>query len=264
MNIIFSTNEKYIENLIITLRSLEDNLVKYNKVNIYILNKEVSSESKDKVKNFLTTDKLSIQWIKVDETRIKHLKTTEWIEKNDNGTKHLVETGLVRETYYRLLIEELFPHLDKVIYLDCDLVICEDLNKLWDISFDNKFLLARQDMGNSKFSWESGVSCYKELNIPPESKYFNAGVLVINLKLWREHNVSQKVIEYIDKYKKIINRWDQDGLNAILWDKWKELDLRWNASYKYERIKKPFIYHFTGSIKANKFDNIRLKYLKSE
>jgi lipopolysaccharide biosynthesis glycosyltransferase len=53
----------------------------------------------------------------------------------------------------------------------------------------------------------------------------------MDVEKFRKDNISEKIIEYIAKNRKYINWWDQDGFNAILFDKWKEIDPRWNQPY---------------------------------
>jgi len=84
------------------------------------------------------------------------------------------------------------------------------------------------------------IKNYKELGISDKAKHFNSGVLVLNLNVWRKNNLYEKIIEYIknDKYFQESLCHDQDALNAILSNNWKELDHRWNQI--------PHIYRFSS------------------
>ena len=130
--------------------------------------------------------------------------------------------------YARLLVQWVIPpDVDKVLYLDSDVVVLEDLAELWDSDVEEKTVLAVQD----RTGWVSsrgGLSNYRELGIPADSKYFNSGVLLINLKKWRERNRSEQAFTYLNDYREIIQMEDQEALNAILFDDWGELDFRWN------------------------------------
>ncbi|MGV2389886.1 MAG UNVERIFIED_CONTAM: hypothetical protein LVR29_21425 [Microcystis novacekii LVE1205-3] len=102
--------------------------------------------------------------------------------------------------YYRLLIPYLLPpSLEKVIYLDCDLILKEDLNNLWKIDVDNQYLLTVQDMGCPLVSSKNGLKTYQELQISPDTPYFNSGVMILNLKKWREDDISFEVINYAEE-----------------------------------------------------------------
>jgi lipopolysaccharide biosynthesis glycosyltransferase len=171
-------------------------------------------------------------------------------------------------TYYRLFLPELLPkHLDKVIYLDCDLIVMTDIGRLWQLDIEPYYVLAAQDVGILKVSHPSGLLNYQELGIPADGKYFNAGVLVLNLARWRQHQMGRQIIEYMEQNPEFIRLHDQDALNAMLFDKWGELDLRWNQTphlYRnfrswretpfsqevYRRaVASPYIIHFASSAK---------------
>jgi lipopolysaccharide biosynthesis glycosyltransferase len=171
-------------------------------------------------------------------------------------------------TYYRLFLPELLPrNLNKVIYLDCDLIVMTDIGPLWQLEVEPYYLLAAQDVGVLAVSHPSGLLNYQELGIPADRKYFNAGVLVLNLARWRQDRMGHQIIEYMEQNPKFIRLHDQDALNAMLFDKWGELDLRWNQTphlYRnfrswretpfsqevYRRtVTSPYIIHFASSAK---------------
>lgn len=148
--------------------------------------------------------------------------------------------------YARLLIPELLPvEVEKALYLDCDLVVLDDLGKLWDTDVTQCSLLAVRDL-IAHVSAPGGLVNYRELGIPAETKYFNSGVLLMNLKKWRECHISEQVFEYLKTHREIIQMVDQEGLNAILYADWGELDFRWNwqipwRNYRLGMRKMPWI-----------------------
>jgi len=161
--------------------------------------------------------------------------------------------------------------MKKVIYLDSDLLVLGDLAQLWDKDITDTFLLAVQDMGEPYVSSPRALNNFKELGIPAYYKYFNAGVMIINLNRWRAEQISRLALDYLEQNKAIIRWWDQDALNAVLAGNWSELDPRWNQiphifqypSWKespfdknaYERIiTDPFIIHFATSSKPWQYD----------
>ncbi|MBV8885384.1 MAG: hypothetical protein JO235_15515, partial [Chroococcidiopsidaceae cyanobacterium CP_BM_RX_35] len=124
----------------------------------------------------------------------------------------------------------------------------------------------------------------KELGISSDCKYFNAGVLVINLKKWRAENMSEKVIEYVIKNPKFILWADQDGLNPVLAGKWNMLNPRWNQQSSIhdfsfwkdspfseemynDVVHHPYIIHFSApykpwnSLKAHPSKHLFFQYL---
>jgi len=131
-------------------------------------------------------------------------------------------------TYAKLLLPHLIPDdVSKVLYLDSDLVVRDDLANLWDTDLGDKALFAVRD----RIAWVSaprGLANYRELGIPQDAKYFNAGLLLVNLAKWRETKISERIFSYLRTYDAIIKMEDQEGLNAVLFDDWGELPFRWN------------------------------------
>jgi lipopolysaccharide biosynthesis glycosyltransferase len=67
-----------------------------------------------------------------------------------------------------------------------------------------------------------------ELEIPQDSTYFNSGVLLINLKFWRENHLSSRLVDYVLKHRDELRFADQDALNAVCFNTWKLTDMTWN------------------------------------
>lgn len=140
-------------------------------------------------------------------------------------------------TYYRLLIPELLPsHFKKAIFLDSDLVVIEDLGKLWDIEMGENYLLAPQELWTPYVSSPAGLINYRELGIPADAKMLNPAVFVIDLEKWRTDCISAKCVEYLQQNREYVRVYDADVLNAMLVGKWGELDPRWNQT--------PYIFKF--------------------
>ena len=115
---------------------------------------------------------------------------------------------------------------------------------MWNQEIGDNYLLAVQDMGAPLVSSPRGLMNYQELGISADCKYMNSGVLVFNLKKWRQDNTSLAVINYLNDYKQYVRWFDQDGLNAVLAGKWGELDPRWNQM--------PYLFRF-GSWQESPF-----------
>ena len=147
--------------------------------------------------------------------------------------------------YYRILAPHLLPvNLKKVLYLDSDLIVMHPLEELWDIDLVDRALAAVIDGNPGRAT---------ELGLPAGAKYFNSGVMLINLEFWRRHDIEKKVIEFIKRNPDKLEHWDQDALNAVLVDNWTELNTHWNVQYE-TIIKAPPIYdaavaHFCGDVK---------------
>ncbi|MCM0592691.2 MAG: glycosyltransferase family 8 protein [Gloeotrichia echinulata IR180] len=249
--VVCAADNNYAMPLAVTVRSALANLKSNRKMSLFILDGGISKFNQRKIIKSLPSEQVDISWIKIDNRVLDNLVLT----------RHLTVT-----CYYRLLITKfLSQELDKVIYLDSDMVVTGNLENLWNIDLGNNYVLAVQDDVELYISMSSGLRNYHELGIDPDSKYFNSGLLVINLEKWRSENIGEKVIEYVKHNREYVQN-DQDGLNAVLAGKWGELHPRWNQMpriYHYsswkdspfaediynELLHQPNIIHFTNSPK---------------
>ncbi|MBU0615854.1 MAG: glycosyltransferase family 8 protein [Nanoarchaeota archaeon] len=214
ITIVCAANENFALPLEVMIRSLLENSRRYERVSIYILQRDFSHKNRLKI----SACKANIIWIDIkhDNPLFNHLKVSDHI---------------TLESYYRLFIPDLLPKAtDKVIYLDCDIIINDDIGKLWDTDIKDNYLMAVPEIQKDCLyvSSQHGLKLYKELCIPEKTKLFNAGVLLINLKRWRQDNFAGKVIDYLVQEKEHVKLHDQDGLNAMAKGIWKELNPRWN------------------------------------
>lgn len=167
--------------------------------------------------------------------------TLQWLHPARDALKGLAgNEHLPRSAYYRLLIPDLLPgDIEKAIYLDSDVLVLEDLRRLWNIDVGTRSHLAVHDLGQPyvSSSWEA-VPDYREQGLPADAKYFNSGVMLINLRYWRAERVAERVAEYVRGHDpKDLRFLDQAGLNAVLAGEWGELDPRWNQMhgiYEYD------------------------------
>ena len=126
--------------------------------------------------------------------------------------------------YYRLLAPRLLPaDLDKVLYLDSDIIVRQSLKDLWNIDLTGHALGAVPNFEDD---------ARKALGLPEGTKYFNSGVLLINLRFWRQSNVAERAISFIRNNPTKVQYWDQDALNATLVRSWIELQPPWNWQFR--------------------------------
>jgi lipopolysaccharide biosynthesis glycosyltransferase len=187
-----------------------------------------------------------------------------WVPANDSRFPGAPLWGRMSvSTYYKLLLAERLPtDLEKIIWLDCDLLVLTDVGRLWDQDLNGHHALAVQDAVVPLVSSRSGVAGWKELGIPAGTQYFNAGVMSINLTLWRRDRVGDRALEYVRRYRDRVYFWDQEGLNAVLAGQWAPLDPRWNHNVSVpsgatrsaqDADGDPWIIHFAGNVKPWRF-----------
>lgn len=227
ISIVAISNDNFAVHLATMLYSLFENKLPETIYQIYIIDGNLSKDNKLKINSLLKNYSTAPIYLNVDKKIYAHSK----------GWGHVT-----REAFYRISIPDLLGRsIKKAIYLDSDLIIKGDLQELWvNEQLEHYFLGAVEDPVE-----------FAGIRLPRGYKYFNSGVLLMNLIMWRLENISCKVLEFIKKNPSKIKWWDQDALNAILYNKWFPLDYKWN--YQVLRMGhlniKPIIIHFNSHIK---------------
>ena len=148
--------------------------------------------------------------------------------------------------YAKLFIQDLFPELDKVLYLDTDLIVLDDLTTLYNMSFDDNYIVGCE-------SHDYGKRQALELGI---DKYLNSGVMLLDLKAMRENKVSDYVRANFKPLLDKVSLWiyDETIINGLLHDKTKFISEEWNycanREYKGREVQEPKILHFIGADKS--------------
>ncbi|OLP16360.1 hypothetical protein BST81_21455 [Leptolyngbya sp. 'hensonii'] len=214
--LVCAADNHYAMGLAVTVLSAVKNLSPSHSILLFVIDGGISPTNRQRLERTLRSHPVTIEWLRPNPALVDDL---------------LLSGHLTSAAYYRLLIPDLLPpHLHRAIYLDCDLIVQGDLAQLWQFEMGGKALLAAVDIGVPSVSSERGLLNYRELGIPADARYFNSGVLCLDLVKWRNQNISASLIDYIRQHRQQIRWHDQDGLNAVLAGDWGELDPRWNRS----------------------------------
>ena len=190
-----SLNDKYIYPTIVAITSILENANSHTKYDFYILHTTNFLENnKNKLKNFEKKypNKCSINLI--DMTNFKF--------KNANLSRHIKTIA----AYYRLVLSELFPNINKMIYLDGDTLILDDLKEMYDINMDNYYYKGFLDISIDQF-------------LPNNDNYICSGILLINLETIRKDDIVNKMYDYMIKNNKKLYYHDQTIINGICSEK---------------------------------------------
>ena len=216
-NICYSLDNKYTEQTAVSIASILKNADIDDNVNFYILDGGLTKEDKNKLELLRNVKNFNIEYIKVNNNDFKNCPL---LQENNK------EYHVTIPTYYRFKLATYLNKLDKVLYLDCDIIVRTSLKELYNIDI-SKYAAAMVPDAESK----------KEalrLNI---KKYFNAGLMLINLDFWRKNNIENLLFDYALNNKDKILWQDQDIFNVVLSGKIKELDNTWNFQYfQYEKV----------------------------
>lgn len=211
--IFFSTDNNYILYLDVALKSLIANASKAYKYRIIVLNTGLDEGNVSKIMQNECSG-FKIDFVNISE-ELQNIKTS---------LKDVYHFSIV--TYYRLFIASLFPQYDKVVYLDCDLVVLGDISELYNTELGDNILGAapEQFVQNTK---EFRLYAEKALGVDPDG-YVNAGVLLMNLKEFRKCKIEEKFIKLITEYDFDLLDPDQAYLNYLCLGKIHVLPNGWN------------------------------------
>ena len=156
-------------------------------------------------------------------------------------------------TYYRLFIANIFAQYDKALYFDSDMIFLGDISKLYAIDLGDDLVAAAQEnvMQEDIF----GYYVEKVLDVPRRD-FFNAGMLVMNLKALREENIESKFLDLIARRTFSVTQ-DEDYLNVLCKDRVYKLGYEWNyMPIEGLCAKKPQIVHFKITLRPWKYDGV--------
>lgn len=211
--IFFAVDNGYVPFLAVTIESIIENSSNQYLYDLKILYTNISKENIGKIQK-LEKENLKIEFVNlnyyIDSIKDK-LYTRDYYSK---------------ATYFRLFLPTLYPQYDKVLYLDADIVVNEDIAKLYNIDIKNNLVGAATDEVVS-FSPIFSQYVEKVVGVSSYKHYFNAGVLIMNLKALREFNFQEKFLYMLEKVTFTVAQ-DQDYLNRICKGKVHFIDPLWN------------------------------------
>lgn len=219
--VFFATDDNYAPFLAVTFKSILDNASKDFSYKFYVLTTNLSSSYEKRIKEFESED-VKIEFIFLKET-IEKIK----------AKFHLRDYYSI-ETYYRFFIANMFPQYDKVLYCDCDVIVLGDIAELYNHNIDNYLVGAcpEEVMAEVKVF---GDYVEQALDVECE-KYFNAGVMLMNLDGFRKENIEEKFFDMLQKYTFRVTQ-DEDYLNVLCKGKVKLFHLGWNkTAFKNEKF----------------------------
>lgn len=144
-----------------------------------------------------------------------------------------------KETYYRLVLPELLPNYDKVLYLDSDMIAMDDVAKIYDENVDGYLLAACHDADTAGLynGYEKDKKRYTDqvLKLKEPYQYFQAGVLLLNLKEFRKRYTTKQILDFA-----VSENWqllDQDILNKLCEGAVKYIDMSWNVMVDFAGVR---------------------------
>lgn len=230
--VVVASNNHYAILLGALIKSIEVNHKTKEKIELYVIDDGISLENKDKIRASASLDMVTMHWFKTDNVVPDHVKIP------------ADKSAFPITAYLRLFAPNILPAgTKKFIYFDVDMIMLEEVSKLWNIDLKDNLIGAVQDLCLTAGSDWGGIPNYKELGIPPETKYFNSGMMVVDLAKWEKEDITNKIMQCLHDNIKSVNFPDQYGLNVVLVNRWMELNPKWN-NFAVNDVKDPYLIHY--------------------
>lgn len=213
-------------------------------ITIHIIGMNLDDISKTSLRGIAENRGATIHFYNIDEAYLDKFNLAM------NGPKHINVAAYIRLFTPEILSDD----IDKILYLDCDLIVVDDLSELWNTDINAYAVAGVVDAPNFR------LDTFRRLKYSNEYSYINSGVLLINLKYWRNNNILAKLMKYATDNSANIIYHDQDVINGVLYNAMLLLPVKNNmhhsfylrewAAYEYhseimEARNSPVIIHFS-------------------
>lgn len=217
--IAYGSDDNYAKYLGISMLSLFEHNTAFEEIVVFVLDCGISDENRERLSSIASAWRRQIRFINMTDA-IGSL--------NLNLGAHKIAIA----SYARLFLASILPEsCDRVLYIDCDTLIKDSLAELWATEFDNALIAGAQDTVDSYF--------LNVIGLPKGTKYVNAGILLINLKAWRDENIQSHFMDMISKFGGNVPHHDQGTINAVCGERRVIVPIRYNLTSN--------IYSFTAA-----------------
>lgn len=242
VNICFSINDLFFIPCCVAVKSILSSKRGEYKIAFYVLYNSLDSKNIKKLKKLVQSHNEEVYFHKVDIKDFEDLPIKKYSQYK-------------YENYFRINIPEIYKDIDKMLYLDSDIVVKSDIKELFDTNIPNSYLACVKEKYQDKNRIIEGLNAVApEYQLDSEYDYYNSGILLINCKKWREDNTTDRLREFAKLHHYLIYLPDQDTLNYVINKNIVYLDDEWNFQCNFEysscvpegTIK---IIHYVGEIK---------------
>jgi lipopolysaccharide biosynthesis glycosyltransferase len=232
-----TTNERYFPGLYCAVASALSHLDATREVDLKVLDGGISETSK------------KVLWHLVEKfgrsLRLEFVLINESIFRGAT-----LGPGLSYMAYCRALLPHLL-NVPRLIYLDCDVLVLRDLSELFDIELSRGKILAAVPDSETLTLSDDSYTLAGAMNLPADGRYFNSGVMLLNLNELRKENFTEKSLEFFKSRKGYYRFHDQSAFNFLLHGRIDELPEHWNrASWRFDEQEDnslDCILHYTSS-----------------
>lgn len=237
--IVLAADAAFAAPLATALRSVADANMPAWPLDFHVINEGMSEAAKRRIAGSLPEHSATISW---------HA-----IETLSFASQFSTRPGVSKMTFARLLLPRFLPQTcKKALYLDADILVLATLEPLWDLDLEGAIIAAVPDYCLDSVAAKNRPAPKTSL---PVERYFNAGMIFLDLEKWRSERISERALNYLGQFP-TTEYADQDALNVVCDGRWKELQPTWNFQFdpsqaiaRTVREKNLKIVHFVTNVK---------------
>lgn len=209
MHVLYATDENYVRHAAASMMSLLENNKAADELTVHILSMGISQKSHDSLCALAAPYGRKVEVYELGDI-------SQWFDFSFNAG------GFAQSTLARLFMARVLPEaVERVIYIDCDTLVLDDLREMFQTDMGTNYLgMVAEPTANK--------GRRKQLDMPDSQPYFNAGILLVNLKLWREENAEYQVLSFYRDKGGNLTAPDQDAINGAFVGRILELPPRYN------------------------------------
>lgn len=245
IDIVTNTDDNYVQHAMALLCSVFEN--NSNQIHVHVLTQGLSTDNTGELKGLCNRYGNQLTIYQVDESRLE-------------GVQFRKARPLTKAAYYRLLLASIISSdIDKILYLDCDMIVTGELTPLYEIDLTGYALAATADY------MPTNDQHRQQLNLEFDERTFCSGIMMINLNYWREHDSEKDLLAFAKKPRNPVYLHDQDVLNHVFSKHWFRLPPKWNRivfnivpggpKFGYKRadireyLHSPMVVHYANKVK---------------
>lgn len=243
IKIVFICDEKFAMPLCVALTSLKKNKRLNTIYNIYILYDKLNIYSQDQILK-LNGDDFSIAFVRAT--------CMNWLDNINTEAILGKDISANKVAMAKFFISDIFDNIDKILYLDSDILVLKDLSDLYqkDVGDYYAAVVPELDIGEFDYMERLGIR---------NRHYFNSGVMLLNLKKMRQESISAKLMNY--RVNGLNYYMDQDTFNVIFGDQVLYLGYEYNCLNKhYEQL----LFERENYLKRERYSEVNILHFASK
>lgn len=226
LHVLYSCDNGYAQHLGASIYSLLNSNRCFSELCIYILDNKIDTINKDRITTIVSGFPSARIYFLPISTRVEQLNLE-------------MAWPISISSYGRLFCGSVLPQsINRILYLDCDTIVCGPLSSLWKLDLHDHVLGAVQD--------SIGNPTKQSVGLLPSDEYFNSGVLLIDLENWRKEQMEEQCINFIQQHRGRVIHHDQGVLNGVIKSKYELLPLQYNIMTIHYMFSRKKILQFYG------------------